>query len=208
MKGAMSFLALLLAAAAVGAQGGDELKYGGRVNPDRPTVYLGYVCQDKKKVYLRMYNNSVWHLIVTTDELYYPSKTPIKLRYGVNTYAAPNDREVSLQYRVEKWALPWEHVKVPEAPRPDNGFSGWIASQDSILFSVPAEYMRKDLQVFVTFNYEWEATKKGPPISGPEHRVSFRGIDLPDAATACEKPERPRRGNNPPPGTKAQNGRQ
>lgn len=163
MKNAVLTAMLFLATTSFSQSSSDEFKSGGRVKADHPTVYLEYVCQDKKKVYLRMYNNTVWHISVVADELY-PPKTPIKLRNGINTYAAPNDKEISLQYRVEKWALPWENVKVPQIAYPDNGFGNWIASQDSILFSVPIEYIRKDLQVFVRFNYEWEVTKKGHTI--------------------------------------------
>jgi hypothetical protein len=149
----------------------------GRVKSDKPTVYLEYLCQDKKNVYLRMYNNTAWNISVTADELY-PSKHQIKLQNGVNTYAAPNGKAISLHYRVGKWASPRENVKVPKVAYPDNGFSNWIASQDSILFLVPIEYLRKDLQVYVRFNYEWEVTRQGYTINDPEHRVSFRGIDL------------------------------
>jgi hypothetical protein len=177
MKRATLILALLLTTTSFAQSSDDELKSGGRVKADKPTVYLEYVCLDKQKVYMRMHNNTVWHISVDTDELY-PPKTQIKLRNGVNTSAAPNDREISLHYRVEGWALPWECVEVPKVAYPDNGFANWIASQDSILFSVPAAYLRKDLQVIVRFNYEWEVTKQGYTISDPEHRVSFRGIDL------------------------------
>lgn len=151
---------------------------GERVQADKPTVYLEYLCQDKQKYLLRLHNNTIWHLSVRVDRLIYPSQTPIRLRSGVNTYAAPNDKEVLLQYRVDKYALPWEEVKVPVVAYPDNSFSAWIASQDSIFFSVPTRYLREDLQVFVSFNYEWEITKEGYTINDPEHRVSFRGLDL------------------------------
>ena len=180
MKHAVLILMLFSAATSSSQISSDELKAGARVRADKPTVYLEYVCRDKKKVYLRMYNNTIWHISVVADDLYYPSKTPIKLRNGINTYAAPNDKEISLQYRIEKWALPSENVEVPKVAYSDNGFSDWIASQDSILFSVPIEYLRKDLQIFVGFNYEWEITKKGHTLNDPEHRVSFRGLDLSD----------------------------
>lgn len=180
MKSAILIFMLLFATTSVSQSSNDELKSGGRVNPDKPTVYLEYVCQDKTKVFLRMYNNTIWHIAITTDELYFPTKTPIKLRNGINTHAAPNDKEITLRYRIEKFALPWENVKVPKIANPDNGYGDWIASQDSILFAVPIEYLRKDLQVFVGFNYEWEITIKGYTINDPEHRVSFRGIDFSD----------------------------
>jgi hypothetical protein len=162
-------------------------KLSQRVKADKPTVYLDYVCQDREKVYLRLYNNTVWHISVTTSETYYPSKTPIKLRNGVSTYAAPDDKNISLQYRVEKYALPWENVRVPKIKYADNGAISWVASEDSILFSVPVEYLRKDLQVFVTFNYEWEITEQGYSINDPEHRISYRGLDLSHTKPlACE----------------------
>jgi hypothetical protein len=177
MKRAVLLFVLLLSSTSFSQSSDNELNLGGRVKADKPTVYLEYVCQDKRKVYLRLHNNTVWNISVDTDELY-PSKTHIRLRNGVNTYAAPNDRGVSLHYRVEKWALPWENVKVPKVVYPDNGFANWVASQDSIQFSVPVEYLGKDLQVVVRFNYEWEITKQGYTVGDPEHRVSFRGIDL------------------------------
>jgi hypothetical protein len=175
----LALIFILLVATSSLAQSSDESKSSGRVKSDKPTVYLEYICQDKKSVYFRMYNNTIWHILVTTGELY-PPKTQIKLQNGVNTYAAPNDRAISLHYRVENWALPGENVKIPQIAYPHGGFSNWIASQDSILFSVPIEYLRKDLQVYVRFNYEWETNKRGNTINDPEHRVYFRGIDLPD----------------------------
>lgn len=186
MKNGTLILILFLGMMAFAQGGSEELKFGGRVKPDKPTVYLEYVCQNKEKVYLRMYNNTIWHISVRADKLY-PSKTRIKLRNDVNTYAAPNDKEIGLYYRVEQWALPSKNVGVPRLPSPDNGFDSWIASQDSILFSVPVQYLRKDLQVFVRFAYEWEVTKDGYTINDPEHRVVFRGIDLSDTKPlACK----------------------
>jgi hypothetical protein len=178
-------LSLLLTSSSFAQSGNDELKAGGRVQADKPTVYLKYVCQDKGKVHVRMYNNTVWHVSVKTDVLY-PPQTKIRLRNGVETFAAPNDREISLHYQIERWALPWEDVKVPKIAYPDNGFAEWIASRDSILFTVPVKYLRKDLQVIVVFNYEWEIAREGYTISDPEHRVSFRGIDFADMKpSAC-----------------------
>lgn len=177
MKNVTLILILFLTSISFAQNGSEELKFGGRVKRDKPTVYLDYVCQNKEKAYLRMYNNTIWHISIKADRLY-PSKIRIKLRNDVDTYAAPNDKELSLYYRVEKWALPWENVAIPKFPYPDNGYDSWIASQDSILFSVPVRYLRKDLQVFVRFAYEWEVTKEGYTINDPEHRVFFRGIDF------------------------------
>ena len=166
---------------------GDKPQSGVRANANKPMVYLEYVCQDNKKVRLRMYNNTIWTLSVTSDQLYYFTKKTVKLFNGEKFYAMPNDKEVSLHYRVEKFALPWVNVKVPKLPQPDNGSLSWIASEDSILFSVPIEHLRKDLQVSVEFNYEWEMKKTGFFDTTPEHRIIFRGIDLPDKAVSCKE---------------------
>jgi hypothetical protein len=183
----LTLLLILLITPTPFFQGSDGVKkQSGQIYADNPTVYLNYLCQDERKIYLRMYNNTTWHISVTTDELYYPSKKPIKLLNGVNTYATPNDKEISLQYRVEKYALSSESINVPKVNYSDNGFSSWIAARDSIFFSVPVKYLRKDLQIFVRFNYEWEITRQGDTINAPEHKVSFRGLDLLDIKpSAC-----------------------
>jgi hypothetical protein len=110
------------------------------------------------------------------------------------TWVSPNATGSSSSWRslivfeVEKYALPWENVKVPKIAYSDNSFLDWIASNDSIFFSVPIEYLRKDLQVFVRFNYEWEIIGPGVTTNNPEHRVSFRGLDFSDTKPlACEK---------------------
>jgi hypothetical protein len=151
------------------------------------TVYLDYNCSHDKKAYLQLYNNTDWSISVRSDELYYYTKKTVKVSYGKEFYAMPNDKEVSLQYTVEKFALPWENVKVPNLVQPDSSFNNWIAPRDNVKFSVPLDYLRDDLQVFVRFNYEWEMGKQGFFNNTPEHRVNFRGITLSNTAqTLCE----------------------
>lgn len=163
-----------------------EPKLVEKVKNNKPTVFLDYVCQDKTKVRLRMYNNTDWGISVGSDKLYYKTKKTVKLANGIEFYAMPNDEEVSLLYRVEKFALPSENVKIPKIAYFHSYSINWIAAADSILFSVPIIYLKENLQVFVRFNYEWETNDKGVLLSkAPEHRVSFRGIDL-DKSISCE----------------------
>ena len=162
-----------------------ESKADGQVESNRPTIYLDYVCQDKKKVRLRLNNNTIWTIAVRSDVLYYKTEKTVKLSNGKEFYTMPNNKAVSLQYRVDKFALPWKNVKVPQIAYADSGSINWIASADSILFSVPIEYLKEDLQIIVKFNYEWEVGKNGSIVSGPEHNVSFRGIDL-NTVISCE----------------------
>jgi hypothetical protein len=160
-----------------------DLKTGARVNPDKPTVYLEYACQNKKRAYLRMHNNTIWNVLVRTDELYYEVRKPIELSYGVKSHALANNREISLQYHIEPFSMNPQKVDMPKITYPHVHFAGWIASNDSIQFSVPMAYLREDLQVVVNFQYEWEVVKP-TYLNDPEHRITFRGIDLPVASGA------------------------
>ena len=162
-----------------------EFKAEGQIESGKPTVYMEYICQDKNKVSLRLHNNTVWTIAVSSDRLYYRTNKVVKLANGKEFYTMPDNKEVSLQYGVEKYALPSENVKVPTVSRNDATSKNWIASGDSVLFSVPIEYLRQDLMVFVKFNYEWEVDKKGFIVIGPEHRLLFRGIDIPDKQITC-----------------------
>lgn len=160
-----------------------DLKTGARVDPDKPTVYLELVCQDKEQAHLRMHNNTIWNILVRTDELYYEVRKPIELLSGVRSHALASNREISLKYRVEPFSVNPHKVKMPRVTNYDNGFSAWVASKDSIQFLVPMSFLRKDLQVVVNFQYEWEVVKP-TYANDPEHRVTFRGIDLPPANSA------------------------
>jgi hypothetical protein len=187
MKKLSLIIILLLHLTSFSQNENGELKVEGQMKSGKPTVYLEYVCQDKKKVFLRMYNNTIWAIAVSSDELYYRTKKTVKLSNGKEFYVIPNDKEISLQFKVDKFELPSKNVKLPKIVRNDTSFTNWIASDDSVLFSVPVEYLKEDLMISVSFNYEWEVSKKGIILSGPEHRVLFRGIDVPDKTLPCEK---------------------
>jgi len=164
-----------------------------RIKPDKPTVYLSYVCQNEKKIYLRMNNNTVWHIGVGAEKLYFPTKKPIQLGNGNKGYAIPNDEEVLVHYYIEKDELEnIKKIKIPSKELYYQGGGGRIASQDSILFAVPIEHLRKGLKIYVEFSYEWEMTQSGDMRNEPEHRVYFRGGDIGSAnteikPTACQK---------------------
>jgi len=82
-------------------------------------------------------------------------------------------------YYVEKDELEnIKEIKIPQKEPYYQGGGGRIASQDSILFSVPIEHLRKGLKIYVEFSYEWELTKSGNISNEPHHRVYFRGGDI------------------------------
>ena len=62
MKNVFMILMMFVATTALSQSSRGALKLGGRVSADKPTVFMEYVCRDKKKVYLRMHNNTVWHI--------------------------------------------------------------------------------------------------------------------------------------------------
>jgi hypothetical protein len=179
-------LMLCLAATAF-SQIKDVVETSERVDPGKPTVYLSYVCQNEKKVYLRMHNNTIWHIGIGAEKSYFPTKKPIKLGNGNKGYAIPNDEEVPIHYYIEKDKLEnIKKIKIPEKePYYQNG-GGRIATGDSVLFSVPIEHLRKGLKIYVEFVYEWELVKPGDINREAEHRVYFRGGDIGSANTDIE----------------------
>ena len=161
-----------------------EPKLAGTVTPYKPTVYLEYICQDEKKIRLRMYNNTNWNISINAEKTYFPTKTPIKLQNGANVYAIPNNEEVTgLHYYIERDNLEKiRNLKIPKTEYYTNG-GGWIKTQDSVIFSLPTEHLRKGLKIYVSYKYEWEITKNGLSQNEPEHRVYFRGGDFGSANT-------------------------
>lgn len=193
MKNSALIFVLLLVTTAFSQSGDIDSKLNVRVKTDKPTVYLDYVCQDKKKIYLRMFNNTIWNIDVTAYESYFPTKRPLILLNGAKVYAIPDDKEIPLQYYVQKdEMIGKKKVKIPKVVGYRTNGGGWIASQDSILFSVPMDYLQEGLKVSVNYNYEWEITKDGYTINDPEHRVYFRSGTISSANSdviplACKK---------------------
>jgi hypothetical protein len=169
------------------SQDSKSLKANERVDSRKPTVYLSYICQDEKRVYFRMYNNTIWHISISAEKSYFPTKKPIILGNGNKGYAIPNDEEVPIHYYIEKDELEnIKKIKIPEKESYYQNGGGRISSQDSILFSVPIEHLRKGLKIYVEFNYEWEMTESGNMRNEPKHRVYFRGGDIGSANTEIE----------------------
>ena len=157
----------------------------------KPTIYLDYLCQNSDMIFLRMYNNTEWHISVSSD-IYFPTRKSITLRNGVKTSAAPNDEAISsLFYFVSPDGLAFvRKVKVPKSAREGVGNDGggaWIAPNDSIFFPVPQKYLRKGLRVSVQFEYEWEIGKDGVRSNEPEHKVYFRGAKIPIKKVKCDQ---------------------
>lgn len=151
-----------------------------RINPAKPTIYIGVECQNKNTIQLRLHNNTQWAIAVSTFSFYFdPHKiVTIKLSNGQTAFPLPNDKEISsLYYFVEK-ANARQDIKVPQIDYSDSFNQSWIASKESILFSVPREYLQEGLQIYIPFNYEWELNDQGIIHNQPVHKTFFRGVEL------------------------------
>lgn len=60
-----------------------------------------------------------------------------------------------------------------------NGDRVWIKSKQSIIFSVPIEYLKENLKVSTLFSYEWEFNNGKLNFDEPKHKAYFYGSDLP-----------------------------
>ncbi len=156
-----------------------------KIDPNKPTIYLEYVCQDEKNIKLRLENNSIWYITIWTVKSYFPTSKPFTLRNGAKGYAIPNDEKVDMFYYVEKDKL-WDNkkIKIPKKELPREGGGGEVISQDSVIFPVEISHLQKGLKVYVEFSYEWDG--QGDISNEPSHRVYFRGGDIGSANTGIE----------------------
>jgi hypothetical protein len=164
-----------------------------RVDPNKPTVYLAYDCQDGARISLRMVNNTIWHVGVETEKTYFRTKKPITLFNGNKGYAILPGEVVNMHYYVEKDPLEKTNISAPKLKELPQWGGGRIASGDTIFFYLSAEHLQKGLRVYVEFNYEWEVSRSGGTDNEPTHRAYFRGGDISSANTGIM----PRRCTNP-----------
>ncbi len=166
----------------------DETKIDIRLRNDKPTVYIEYVCQDEEKIFLRMHNNTIWHIGVGAEKSYFPTKKPIKLGNGNKGYAIPNNEEVPLHYKIEQDELGNE--KKMEVPKQKLYYypnvRGRIASEDFIKFAVPIGHLQDGLKISVRFSFEWELITSFHLAREPVHRVYFQGSEIGSENTGIE----------------------
>jgi hypothetical protein len=173
-------LLLLSALGVTGSSQNDKPSKSRRIKDGKPTVYLKAECRNKDTVRLRFYNNTGWAVAVRTFSLYVNPKkvATVKLINGETAFVLPNDRDISsIYYYVEKDGVQ-ENIDVPKLNYSDSFNPSWIATNDSIFFTVPKAHLRDGLQVYVHFNYEWEINKQGIIHNEPLHKVIFRGVTL------------------------------
>ncbi len=161
---------------------------GGRLNKEKPAVYIDVDCQNATTFRLRLYNNTDWPITIPTYSFYFNPKNAvaIKLKNGPTVFPLPSDRDISsVYYYVEKDTD--QKIQVPVLNYPDSFNQSWIVPRGSIRFTVPKEHLKEGLRIFISFNYEWELSYHGVILNDVQHRVFFRSITLRnlDAPTSC-----------------------
>jgi len=135
--------------------------------------------EDNQVIWLRFHNNSCWAISFPTDSLYIgPKTTLLRLNDGRGVLAPREGLEVNVQYQAEP-EPGVASVSLPIIRRADVLSNTWLASGRSVIFAVSREHLKKDLRVYVPFNYEWETAEHDSGGGEPEHRVYFRASDLP-----------------------------
>lgn len=176
----------------------------GRISKEHPSVYITFVKTGKRestyvgeiddRIWLRLHNNTRWKLLLMAQ--------------GADglTFAKGDEEEVGMFYGVEGIPKEEEHSgpvdlypsKPPEpatvqAPVKDKYDEceippgHWchvcsiieLKSKKSFLFSVPRDWLCKNLQLYVVYQYEWEED-----VGEPEHRVYFEGSKIPTLPNA------------------------
>ena len=145
--------------------------------------------EEHETVWLRVHNNSPWaiqfrvlsdYLSIDYSEskslpdkrlIYTPRKnSEFELVYGVE----PVNPEVPVKVNLTK-ALPYTRIY--------SSYSDiWLLSGESVVFVVRREELRRNLQVFLPFKYEWETSEKNRGYGEPEHRVYFTWDKFENAA--------------------------
>ncbi len=159
-----------------------------RIDDAKPTVYLSVERKDEQTLRCRLYNNTTWAISVRTVSYYFKWNRTLRLSNGISVYSLPTDDEIeSLHYYIEKEPTAQGKLKAPELHYGDSSATSWIPPRESITFSVPAIYLRPGLVLYVPFNYEWELSNQMIFGNEPEHRVYFRGVDLPKKSITSSK---------------------
>lgn len=178
-----------------------------QVDKSKPSVYLTFEKFGGKKpiaksnednserISLRLHNNTPFPIAVDANFYVSEVKTfPIILSDGGKVEALPNGAEVDVCHESEAMgqmtAEEFLKIQVPkQIPSYYNCRLGtqrggrgdfWIQPGNSIIFSVPREFLAKNLKIYTLFNYEWESDKGQMNADEPHHRVYFYSTDLPN----------------------------
>ncbi|HSS22460.1 MAG TPA: hypothetical protein VLL54_20485 [Pyrinomonadaceae bacterium] len=137
-----------------------------RHEKDKPTVYITFERAGKREpqlngesdegIWLRLHNNTRWSIKLDMNDV--PSA---ELGDADLFYEVVADEKVVADLRC--------HACSTDSVRPGQ----------SLLFSVPREYLGKGRAIQISFAYEWEEDDSRSTVGEPQHLVSFDSSKLP-----------------------------
>jgi hypothetical protein len=145
------------------------------IDAARQSQYISYegTSNDSDEVRLSLHNNTTCSITIETDD-----RSPTSL-HGVKG-VLPVQVRLPLHYLIQDTHA--RRVAEPAYGWGDSVFTYELGAGQAALFSVPATYVRRRLDVVVQFNYAWERARPvGVSIDGVTHHVYFSGENLPQS---------------------------
>ena len=144
--------------------------------------------EEYEAVLMRVTNNSRWAIQfqVHFDDLF-PKLELKPLQDKRLVFTPSSNAEVELEYGVEQISSQTLitaklRLKVPYTKVYSHTTDLWLFSGQSVIYVVKREELRRNLQIYLRFRYEWETSEKNRGYEEPEHRVKFDWGDFEKAA--------------------------
>lgn len=169
--------------------------------------------ESNQGIWLRLHNNTLKPIAVHANYYVDKVKiTSIRLTNGTETKALTDGAEVELCYEAEAISVTTTRktydsqtkeytitqgipVEVAVPKQSPSYYSckwnagrrnqvSWIASGNSIVFSLPSEYLAENLKIYTLYNYEWEVENTTLESPGwikrnePYHQIFFSAFDI------------------------------
>ena len=183
-----------------------------RITEKKPAVYIDFVKIEKRTVtetigcvvqdckpttktekfdavLLKFHNNSIWTIRLSIEAADTNGKFELKPLIGRKApqFMAPDNIELDLEYGVEqingevrvianlKRNLPYTNIAAVMT-------AIWLPSGRAVVFAVRREELRRNLQIFMPFKYDWEISDKNEGYDEPQHRAYFNWSQFENAA--------------------------
>ena len=150
--------------------------------PRNQRVTIEFVRFDEKTgiITFGMRNQTAWDIKIPSDGFGLPSNQGenVAVRYYLEEYAPSPFMQIITAGGEKIPPDEPQHPAVPKIRRGDIVASYTVRKNERIVFEVPKEHVARNIALYVDFRYEWEDLQV-EILTGPVHRVYFRGIDLP-----------------------------
>jgi len=184
MKNLISFLIILLFITCCLAQSNNKANSEDnkiRLNLRKPSAFITFEKygnrtpirqgESEERIWLRFHNNTKW-------------KMSLRVLGPCIDAKDENQQEWQVSYEVRiipgyEWAM--KETEIPSGYRITHKATlRFLASGQSLLFSVPKENLVKGLSIFVNFSYEWEINGDAGGDLSIVHEAPFWSTDLPE----------------------------